>query len=109
MTDADDPKTHPEQPALRRLRLLVTTLMVTLIIGFVIIVATLVIRLTATPPPFVLPDDITLPAGETASAVTFGDGWIAVVTTDTEGAQKIRILNRLTGEPVTQVPIPQSR
>ncbi|HMS97016.1 MAG TPA: DUF6476 family protein, partial [Tabrizicola sp.] len=29
-----------------------------------------------------LPDQITLPAGVKASAITFGTGWIAVVTTD---------------------------
>ena len=29
-----------------------------------------------------LPQDLVLPAGTKASAVTFGTGWIAVVTTD---------------------------
>lgn len=44
-----------------------------------------------------LPNTVTLPAGETASAVTFGPGWIAVVTTDEAGAERVRVLDAETG------------
>ncbi len=29
-----------------------------------------------------LPEEVTLPAGVTAHSVTFGPGWVAVITTD---------------------------
>ncbi|MCB1352631.1 MAG: hypothetical protein KDK03_07840 [Rhodobacteraceae bacterium] len=89
----------PEPKRLRQLRLLVNTLTVTLIVGFIIIVATLVIRLTAGPEPLALPEKVTLPAGETAGAVTLGGDWIAVVTTDGSGQQRIRVLDRESGAP----------
>ncbi len=59
-----------------------TTLTVVMIGGLVLVVSLLVIRLSADNPK--LPGKITLPAGTTAQAVTFGSGWIAVVTTDNQ-------------------------
>ena len=86
----------PEPPRLRQLRLLVTTLTVTLILGVIAIVALLVIRLAPTPAP-TLPPRIRLPAGESARAVTLGQGWLAVVTVDGSGHERIRVLDRTTG------------
>ena len=57
-----------------------TTLTVVMIGGLVVVISLLVIRLSADGPS--LPADLTLPAGVTAQAVTFGQGWVAVVTTD---------------------------
>lgn len=57
-----------------------TTLTVVMIGGLVLIVSLLVIRLSADGPS--LPAEITLPDGAEAQAVTFGSGWVAVVTTD---------------------------
>lgn len=57
-----------------------TTLTVVMIGGLVLIVSLLVIRLSADGPG--LPAEITLPDGAEAQAVTFGSGWVAVVTTD---------------------------
>ena len=52
--------------------------------GVITIVGLIVTRmpqaLQATTPE--LPDPLTLPKGSKAAAVTFGTGWIAVVTTD---------------------------
>ena len=59
-----------------------TTLTVVMIGGLVVVITLLVIRLSADGPN--LPAEITLPAGITAEAVTFGAGWIAVVTTDSQ-------------------------
>ncbi len=87
----------PEPPRLRRLRRLVTALLVTLIFGMIAIVALLAVRLSATSPPVALPPEIRLPAGETAGAVTLGGDWLAVVTTDAAGRQRIRVLDRATG------------
>lgn len=85
--------TIPEPPRLRLLRLLVTTLTATLIIGFVIIVGLLVTMVLGRKAPAVLvtPEEITLPAGESAVAFTRGTNWVALVTRDTQGKETIRI------------------
>ncbi|GAA6196449.1 hypothetical protein NBRC116598_18930 [Pseudophaeobacter arcticus] len=80
MTDPSKPEIQDEPPQLKFLRRLVTTLTVVMIGGLVLVVSLLVIRLSADSPT--LPSKITLPVGTTARAVTFGSGWIAVVTTD---------------------------
>jgi Family of unknown function (DUF6476) len=87
----------PEPPRLRRLRRLVTALTVTLIAGVIAIVALLVIRLGVAPVAPMLPEAVRLPAGEVARAVTFGDGWVAVVTGDAAGRERIRVLDARTG------------
>lgn len=60
--------------------------MITLIIGVITVVGALVTRMPASFGEVAagpaLPDSITLPGGARAQAVTFGAGWIAVVTTD---------------------------
>jgi len=88
----------PEPRRLRQLRRLVTALTATLILGVITIVALLVIRLSALQPAAVdLPVQIALPAGEKAGAVTIGGTWIAVVTVDGEGRERIRVLDKATG------------
>ncbi len=87
----------PEPPSIRRLRRLVTALTVTLILGVITIVGLLVIRLARVTPPPELPVAISLPAGETATAMTRGEGWVAVVTIDQRGAERIRVIDAETG------------
>lgn len=71
-------------PSLRFLKWLVIALTLTMIGGVITVVALLVTRMpqafSASLPD--LPDQISLPDGTKARAVTFGEGWIAVVTTD---------------------------
>ena len=74
----------PEPANLRFLRRLVTTLTAVMIVGLLVLIGLIVIRLQQ--PSVTLPDAITLPSGETATAYTFGRGWYAVVT---EGNQII--------------------
>ena len=62
-----------------------------MILGFLVLIAALVIRLNADPLP--LPDRITLPEGVTALAFTQGTDWFAVVT----DADTILIYDRATG------------
>jgi hypothetical protein len=95
----------PEPRRLKHLRWLVTLLTATLILGVITIVALLVIRLSALGSGFDLPPEIVLPAGETAQAVTMGTGWIAVVTVDAAGRERIRVLDAATGAPraVTEI------
>jgi hypothetical protein len=94
-TPGDDD--FPEPPRLRRLRRLVTLLTATLIVGVITTVGLLVIRLSALAPAPAPPAEIVLPAGESARAVTFGEGWLAVVTVDGAGRERIRVLDRATG------------
>lgn len=81
-------------PGLRLLRVLVILLMVTMIAGLIVLVTVIVIRF---PRPVAdlpaLPEAITLPAGAQAGAVTFGRGWVAVVT----GDQRILVYDSATG------------
>ena len=71
-------------PSLRLLKWLVVVLTLTMIGGVITVVALLVTRMpqvmTASAPA--LPETFILPEGVKAEAVTFGKGWIAVVTTD---------------------------
>lgn len=75
-----------------------TLLTVTLIAGVITVSALLVIRLSSLERRApALPPAITLPAGESARAVTLGDGWVAVVTADAAGRERIRVLDAGTG------------
>lgn len=69
---------------MRLLKWLVVALTLTMIVGVITVVALLVTRMPnvlAAPQP-TLPTQIALPEGTEAAAVTFGAGWIAVVTQD---------------------------
>ena len=78
----DIPLPEPElPPSLRFLKRLVTVLTVTMILGVITVVGLLVTRLTQVAPVASLPEGMSLPAGAEMAAVTFGTGWIAVVTT----------------------------
>ncbi len=82
----------PVEPEnLRLLRRLVTILTGAMIVGVLVVVALLVIRLSDRAP--VLPTEIALPDGQTATAFTQGPDWYAVVT----DAGKILIFDRLRG------------
>lgn len=68
-------------PTLRFLKRLVTVLTLTMIAGLIIVVAVFVIRFPSDEEhDLTLPPKISLPAGEKASAVTQGKGWVAIVT-----------------------------
>ena len=86
MSDTATPETPDPilPPSLRLLKWLVVALTLTMIGGVITVVALLVTRMpqavsTAGPD---LPESLVLPEGVNAAAVTFGTGWIAVVTTD---------------------------
>lgn len=99
MEDPRDIKTAPPPdagpasvPHLRFLKILVTVLAGTMIAGLLTIVALIVIRFPAAT-GLELPARIALPEGTRAEAVTFGRGWVAVVT----GEDEILILDAATG------------
>ncbi|MFT3689078.1 DUF6476 family protein [Paenirhodobacter sp.] len=68
-------------PEVRFLKMLVTALAVTMILGLVTIVGLLVTRLRTAPPLPVLPEVIRLPEGARVEALTFARGHTVVVTT----------------------------
>ncbi|MBO9396180.1 hypothetical protein J7400_05785 [Shimia sp. R9_2] len=83
---------EPIEPTnLRFLRLLVTGLTVVMMVGLVTVVALIVMRFRDDGP--ILPENLTLDGGAEAQAVTMGDGWVAIVTTD----NRILIHDRITG------------
>ena len=89
-------------PQLRFLKALVTILAGTMIVGLIAIITLIVIRFpTATTQRPALPEQITLPEGETTRAVTLGTGWVGVVTERDE----ILILDAKTGALRQRVPI----
>jgi hypothetical protein len=90
----------PDDRTLRYLKALVTILTVTMILGFLTIVALFVMRF-AEMNRVELPDEITLPDGAVATAFTRGKGWFAVVTEDDE----ILVYNRATGNLLQRVRI----
>ncbi|MEM7521570.1 MAG: DUF6476 family protein [Pseudomonadota bacterium] len=78
------PLPEEKEPAnLRFLRILVTVLTATMILGVLAIIALLVMRLQQ-PAPLALPESLTLPDGTTATAFTQSDDWIAIVTEDNQ-------------------------
>ncbi len=96
----DPPEALPEAPqaplppGVRALQRLVTVLTVVMIAGFLVLIAALVMRLNADGPP--LPEAVTLPDGASATAVTQGSDWLAVVVRDAGGAERILVYDRLT-------------
>ena len=80
--DMDEAPIPEEQASVvRYLKWLVTALTVTMIGGFLVLVTVIVMRFNAEA-TLPLPDQITLPTGTTASAITRGPDWLGVVTTD---------------------------
>jgi Flp pilus assembly protein protease CpaA len=80
----DDGKEVVLPPSLRLLKWLVIVLTLTMIGGVITVVALIVTRM---PKAFVaaaptVPENLVLPEGAKAEAVTFGTGWVAVVTED---------------------------
>lgn len=89
---SDDPE-KPFDPAMvKYLRRLVTLLTATMIIGFIVLVAVIVIRFRTSGPD--LPEIINLPEGAGATAYTQGKDWFAIVTED----DRILIYDRNSGD-----------
>lgn len=95
-----DETPEPELPAnLKFLRLLVTVLAGTMIVGLLVIITLIVIRFQDKSTDF--PDAITLPDGAQAQAFTQTKLWYAVVT----GDNRILVFSRETGKLVQEIEI----
>lgn len=88
---------------LRYLRLLVTVLTSTMILGLLVIIALFVIKFSGTREAAApaLPEEIALPDGAKAKAFTQGDTWFAVVTED----DRILIYSRAGGALVQEISV----
>lgn len=88
---------------------MVTALTATLMIGIIVIAATLVIRIVTEqgPAPLSAPvaPEIALPEGEHVVAVGAGPGALTLLTQDAEGVERLRIFHPVTGEPVGAVKV----
>ncbi len=84
----------PEPSGLRKLRVIVTLLTATMIIGILAIFFLIFYKIMQPAvPDLALPETLEIPEGETAQAITQGRDWIAIVTIDAEGQERIRILD----------------
>lgn len=93
MQDAPLTEDDKDPLNLRVLRILVTVLTVVMIVGLIAVVITFVTRFPGGD-GVSLPDQVTLPEGVRANAVTLGEGWYAVVTDD----DRILIFDRDSGD-----------
>ena len=109
--DEDDGQEGVEPAPVRRLRLLVSALMIVLIVGMITVVGALVIRLSAIGEPGaeaaapVPAEAITLPADATVTAIGRGGGGILLVTRQPGGAEHLRIVDPETGDTLSITPI----
>jgi hypothetical protein len=97
---AQAPEDDGLPPSVRLLKWLVIVLTAVMIVGLIIIVAVIVIRLPQSGGPsaglsssLALPETLTLPEGTSPVAVTFGQGWVAIVTTN----DRIMVFDSVTG------------
>ncbi|MFA3917696.1 DUF6476 family protein [Ruegeria hyattellae] len=92
MSVPSEPEIPQETPQLRLLRRMVMALTAVMIGGVLLTFALIVIRLSDRTPT--LPEDVELPDGARAQAVTIGPNWYAVVTDD----NRILIFDKTTGK-----------
>lgn len=92
MDASDNQIDAPEPASLRRLRQLVTTLMVTLILGMVIMVGLLVFRVGFSSKASPLPNQIELPVGEVLTGFSSSADWTVLITKDGEDVQRVHLV-----------------
>lgn len=99
---AQTPEMDEEPPQVRLLRRLSMALIVVLILGFLTIVGTIVIRLGfgGAPGQGVAVETLVLPAGDIV-ATGQGPGTVHVVLRDAEGVERLLVFDAGTGERIT--------
>jgi len=105
--DAED---LPEPPQVRRLRLLVSVLMVVMIGGMVVVAVSMVLRLgglggVQTAPAPVSAAEFALPVGAEVVSVGRGPGEVLIVTRGPAGAETLRIFDAASGAEKSATPI----
>ena len=97
--DIEDPSEQAEPANLKFLRVLVTVLTGTMILGVLVLITLIVIRFNKTSTSF--PEEITLPAGTDAQAFTQTKDWYAIVTMD----NRILIFDREDGDLLQEIEV----
>lgn len=101
----------PEPPQLRRLRRLVSLLILVLIGGMLVVVVAMVVQLGAfRPPPGagigpVAAESLALPKGAEPVALGRAPGQVLVITRDSVGAETLRVFDAETGAELSATPI----
>ncbi len=101
------PEDEEEPPQVRRLRMLVMVLIVVLILGFVAMVGTIVIRLgfpDQRPQP-IAADALSLPAGHDIIATGQGKGTVHVLLRDPDGSEMLYVFDARTGAELSKTAI----
>jgi hypothetical protein len=107
VVDAED---LPEPPQVRRLRLLVSALMVVMIGGMVVVAVALVLRLGAlggsekAPAP-VSAAEFSLPIGAEVVSLGRGPGEVLILTREPSGAETLRVFDAGSGAEKSATPI----
>jgi hypothetical protein len=97
-----DDEDLPEPPQVRRLRLLVSALMVVLIGGMVVVAVAMVLGLGALKGPDKAPAQVSatefiLPEGAEVVSIGRGPGEVLMVTRDAAGAETLRVFDASSG------------
>ncbi len=105
-----DDEDLPEPRQVRRLRLLVSALIVVMIGGMVVVAVTMVLRLGAlggsdSAPAPVRAAEFTLPEGAEVVSVGRGPGEVLIVTRDAAGAETLRIFDAGSGAEKSATPV----
>lgn len=96
---------------MRRLRRLVSLLMLVLIGGMLVVVAAMVVRLGAFRPPGEAPlapvgaEAFTLPAGAEPVALGRAPGEVLILTREPGGAETLRVFDAASGAQISATPI----
>ncbi|MEM6676575.1 MAG: DUF6476 family protein [Pseudomonadota bacterium] len=97
----DDDEELPEPPQVRRLRQMVSALMIASIVGVLALAGTVVIRLGLggeAPPPPVAAEALSLPDGERIIAIGRTRAEVLLTTEDAAGVERLRIFDASTGK-----------
>ena len=105
---AYDDEEFEEPPHLKRLRLLVSILMVVLMVGILTIAVTIVIRLgfsAPAAPKAVLAEELRVPEGAQITAAGQGSGTVLLVVRMADGAETLLTYDAATGAELSRTPI----
>lgn len=89
-----EPGDVPESKQIAWLRRLVLAMTVTMIAGVIVLVGLALSVFLKGGSEVSWPQDLAIPQGESVQAITRSTNWIAVVTKDAEGRERIHILDQ---------------
>jgi hypothetical protein len=106
--DEEHDDSFKESPRLRTLRLAVTGMMVVMAVGFVVITATIVIRLSGggpATPVAVSAESIALPAGFAVTAIGAAGPHLLLLGRDASGAEVLLTLRKADGAEIARTAV----